>query len=71
MDMILSKVQEIVKDREAWSAVVHGVSKSWGHNQMTEQKHPQCFTNCIIITYYYLQIYSSDLFPVLGDRSFI
>ena len=28
MDMGLSKLQEIVKDREAWHAVVHGVTKS-------------------------------------------
>ena len=28
MDMSLSKLQEIVKDRKAWSAVVHGVSES-------------------------------------------
>ena len=28
MDMTLSKVQEIVKDREAWHAAVHGVTKS-------------------------------------------
>ena len=28
MDMNLSKLQEIVKDREAWHAAVHGVTKS-------------------------------------------
>ena len=29
MDMSLSKLQEKVKDREAWHATVHRVSKSW------------------------------------------
>ena len=29
MDMGLSKLQEMVNDREAWCAVVHGVTKSW------------------------------------------
>jgi len=28
MEMSLSKLRETVKDREAWSAVVHGVAKS-------------------------------------------
>ena len=34
IDMSLSKLWEIVKDREAWHAVVHGVSKSW--TQLTD-----------------------------------
>ena len=28
VDIILSKLQEILKDREAWCAIVHGVTKS-------------------------------------------
>ena len=40
MDINLSKLQKIVKDREAWRAAVHGVSKSW--NYLATKQQQQC-----------------------------
>ena len=42
MDMGLSKLQEMVKDREAWHTAVHGVTESHkGHDWVTEKQQKQ------------------------------
>ena len=48
MDMSLRKLREIVKDRQAWHAVVHGLQRI-GHNLVPEQQQIHMFTSCRIV----------------------
>ena len=57
VDMSLSKLQETVKDREAWRAAVHGVTKSQTRLRLNNNIFSVCLVYFLTLFYYSLFIY--------------
>ena len=62
MDMSLSKLQELVKDTEAWCAAVHGVAKSWTQlSDWTVLTNMQGFPSYFVLSSFYPNNLLGDL----------
>ena len=48
LDMSLSKLREMVKDRKAWRAAVHGVTKSWTQPNNNNNNN-KCLNNYLVL----------------------
>ena len=64
IDVGLGGLQELVTDKEAWRAVVHGVAKSW--TQLSEYTELNCISDSFV-NYDGYSISSKGFLPTVAD----